>query len=142
MAERLFFGNKITIEVSNTITSAYYDSLLDFYGVFQFGYDDTKPNIRYLQIDSTAGLPVLDIANRLYENDEIVFSHPRFRCDFEKFYFPADSLFIHQWNYCNPNIYDNDQGDYFQGKDIEATKAKVVEILRNGRKGRSNLSEI
>ena len=102
------FGNKITIRVSNSITTSYLDSLMDYYGVMQFGYDDTKPSIRYLVADSSASLPVLDIANRLYEEDEIIYSHPRFRCDFEKFYFPGDSLFNYQWNYYNPNIYIDD----------------------------------
>jgi len=117
------FGNKITLRVSNSITTAYFDSLVAHYGVFQYGYDDTKASIRYLVTDSTASLPVLDIANRLYEDDEIIYSHPRFRCDFEKFYFPGDSLFNYQWNYYNPNIYFDDYDEEHPGKDIKATKA-------------------
>jgi len=129
------FGNKITVHVSNTIEQTYYDSLLGQYGLIQYGFDDTKPAVRYLKTDSSSILNVLDIANNLYEDNEILFAHPRFRCDFEKFYFPDDSLFIHQWNYWNPNIYVDEYFDEHQGKDINATTA--WEIMNS--KGNENV---
>ncbi|MCP4705026.1 MAG: S8 family serine peptidase [candidate division Zixibacteria bacterium] len=121
---KVIFSNNVIINRSSYISSNQYDSLLAHYGVVETGFDPTKESVRYLRANDETELTILEIANRMYESDGIIFSHPSFKGNFERFYTPSDPHFSWQWNFKNTEIYDTSgYADYMQGRDIRVEKA-------------------
>jgi len=69
-------------------------------------------------------MTVLETANRLYEENDILFSHPIFYGrEYIKFDHPFDPLYQFQWYLYNTAVYEDIWGEEHPGKDIQAYKA-------------------
>jgi subtilisin family serine protease len=116
------FTDRIILKKSSALLPSIYDSLLNFYNLSEVDSSLIRGSIRCVKISDDAISTVLETANRLYEEDGIDFSHPRFFYNnYRLLEQPSDSLFKFQWYYHNRYYYD-DLG-LVKGKDIDALTA-------------------
>ena len=102
------YADRLVIRRSEVMTDAAFDSLMDNYAVEITGNSLTRADVIYLRVTETAPLTVLETANRLYEEEGILYSHPMFlKRDYQLFDLPTDPYFPLQWNFYNTETYEN-----------------------------------
>ncbi|PKK82482.1 MAG: hypothetical protein CVT49_13345 [candidate division Zixibacteria bacterium HGW-Zixibacteria-1] len=118
------FTDRIVIKKAPWLTQEIYDSLLGYYNLLDVGGSRNRSDVRYVAVTPDAQATVLETANRLYGEDDILFSHPIFYGrEYIKFEHPSDPLYQYQWYAYNPYVFEDEWGEEFPGKDIEAYKA-------------------
>jgi len=118
------FTNEIVVKKSDLLSDMSFDSLLTTYDAYQIGQSTHRDNVRYVCLNDSVQSSVLEISNRLYENDNIEYSHPVLWRDYEFFYEPVDPYFQYQYNLHNETVYLDEWMDTIGvGVDIDALEA-------------------